>query len=358
MLQIFSMALICPGFGIGTDSAPLEALTHPTLELLRDRARPWPHLQVEPVLMGGPAAYYLRGLLTSTEIEALKVIGLDGMREKQQKQSKFQAMVSLDTLPHLNASDAVQLVNRRLSAITGLPEANMEEGYFSVYNAGHEMKALHMDNHHSLFDPVRVVSFVVYVVTDALKGGGTAFPFAGGEEQNSTLQDRMTSHSPEWWEWELERQSSLLGHRGTFQMGDDPQAGRICTDHNCPDIMARARQLCKLEASPGVGMRSVVSARAGDAVMFYGHNASGAQTAAFMHGSCGVDRGVKVVLAKFIRAGPKPWSDEREFTAALNVRRARGTPTPAPEGLSMADSQQEKDSSAGLGWVMGRPDEL
>merc|ERR1711920_247487 len=109
----------------------------------------------------------------------------------------------------------------------------------------------------------------------------------------------------------------------TFRMGEDAQDGRICTVERCPKMMERAKKFCdysvQTTASRGAVLGAVVPPTVGDAVMMYNQDAHGVQTVSAIHGSCGVQQGTKVVLAKFIRAGAKPFHDEALFTQALKA---------------------------------------
>ncbi len=96
----------------------------------------------------------------------------------------------------------------------------------------------------------------------------------------------------------------------------------------CPKIQDITKALCQASAkrAPKGRQQRVVRATSGGAVLFY-HTLSegdekGRLTARAIHGSCGVKKGVKVVLAKFVRSGAGPFkADEQEFSAALKRRR-------------------------------------
>mmetsp|Transcript_96580 Transcript_96580/g.300385 ORF Transcript_96580/g.300385 Transcript_96580/m.300385 type:complete len:374 (+) Transcript_96580:75-1196(+) len=301
-----------------------SALLQASLEEMQQRALPWSsHLTVEPALTGEPAAYVLRGLLTQQEITALIRIAQQGMSTHQEPHSSNHATVSLDKAPVLNASAAVASLNARLAALAGLPESHVEDGYFSVYTKGHEMHSMHLDNHHVVFSPARFVSFVVYLVgePDGLVGGGTVFPLAatGAPEFQGAGKQKLQR-------WD----SALRSAKASFRLGQDPQRGRVCTSATrsslapCQAVMAVAGRLCKSAASSQESVRratsasspALVQARPGDALMFYQFDAAGYETAKAIHASCPVDAGNKVVLAKFVRAGPKPFDDEAAFLEA------------------------------------------
>ena len=104
----------------------------------------------------------------------------------QEPRGKFHATVSLDKATALNATDAVQQLNKRLAALSGLPEAHLEEGYFSIYNSGYRLESLHLDNHHVLMEPRRVLSFVIYLHSED-QMAGTVFPLAQTDDGTSVL---------------------------------------------------------------------------------------------------------------------------------------------------------------------------
>merc|ERR1712232_1327191 len=142
-------------------------------------------------------------------------------------------------------------------------------------------------------------------------GGGTVFPLSGISTDFKTTLTKQILHR---WDSRL-NQTSL-----EFQMGQNPQLGRVCPDSGneaCLHVFDRAKQLCADDASGGSD--AVVPAVPGNAVLF--HNLGGvgdlAATARAMHGSCGVKAGTKVVLAKFVRTGPKPFPDEDLIKKAL-----------------------------------------
>ena len=56
-------------------------------------------------------------------------------------------------------------------------------------------------------------------------------------------------------------------------------------------------------------------------LMFFHHDARGAEAFGALHGSCPIREGTKVVLAKFLRTGPKPYFDEARFTEALRYNK-------------------------------------
>jgi len=287
------------------------------LNEIQQRAQPWSHMTVESVLNNIQPPYLLRGLLARQEVNELINVVRQGMTTNQEVQSQFHGIVSLDKVPQLNASKAVQQLNARLAVLSDLPESHVEEGYFSIYNEGHKMDHLHLDNHHALFSPLRVVSFVIYLVgeADGLTGGGTVFPLISDDVRPSQV-----------FEWE----KTLNNGRANFTMGQDPQAFRICPRDGhldlrhdpCPDALRLANKFCKTAAHKGAAhvpegrSISVVHAQPGDAVMFYSTDANGLETVRAFHASCSVTSGDKVVLAKFIRSGPKPFLDEDAFVEA------------------------------------------
>ena len=261
--------------------------------------------------IASPASFLLRDLLAADEVEALMQVLRDGWG-RHEPRSKFSATVTLDKLPALNASAAVQALNAKLATLAGLPETHLEEGYYSVYNAGFNMDAMHLDNHHSLMVPRRSVSFVVYLQGEeqGLVGGRTVFPLAELDGVDAATAAAVAAASRK------------INRTGVYSPGDKPQEGRVCARADgsrlCRAAYARSEQLCAAETAPE---RLAVRARAGDAVMFFHHDARGAEAFGALHGSCPIREGTKVVLAKFLRTGPKPYFDEARFTEALRYNK-------------------------------------
>lgn len=318
--------------------ATLQSL--PSLEEMRRRAAPWPSIVVEPALAKGPHAFLLKNLISPSEVSALIDLAQRGMKTHQEFRSKFHATVSLDKAPELNASKVIQDVNFRIAALCGVGEHSVEEGYISVYNPGYEVQSLHMDNHHTLFIPARTVSFVVYLLDSGLMGGGTVFPLIDHGSSKKGKVPKLTAHDITEWD------KTLDDGVANFRLGDDPQLARVCPSwpgsqgkpgaNKCSEVIARARDMC------AAGKKGVISPVAGNAIMFYGHDASGKETIKAIHAGCGVEKGNKVVLAKFVRAGPKPFNDENEFTVALNQR---ATARPA---VSISASDDDEEDIDGL----------
>jgi len=317
--------------------AGVEGWAPVSLETLRERARPWSdHLSIEQPFGDDAQAlplFVLRGLLTKTEVDSLVKIAQVGLQKYQEYRGKGHGMISLDKAPELNASKEVQDLNRRLAALSGLPESNVEEGYFGVYNTGFTMDSLHMDNHHLFFTPARAVSFVIYLFDSNLEGGGTVFPAAKSSKALS--------------QEDLERWTANLLHqrRENFKLGDDPQMHRVCPGYPgsmgandyCSPMMELSKKLCAKKSS-----KFVVQARTGDAAMFFNYDSLGRQSAKALHGGCSVTDGDKVALAKFVRLGPKPpINDESIFTQALEARNARRKSMPDKNVLDDLDFDDE-----------------
>ena len=125
-----------------------------------------------------------------------------------------------------------------------------------------------------------------------------------------------------------------------------PQAHRICGDNSpppCPPgVIAAAEKMCATHSRSWGGAH-----HAGRVLLFYSHEQYAARgvgaegglecaadeaagndcrgddestwrlTARAMHAGCSVTKGFKVVLGKFVRSGPKPFSDEEAFRAAM-----------------------------------------
>merc|ERR1711879_1034008 len=73
-------------------------------------------------------------------------------------------------------------------------------------------------------------------------------------------------------------------------------------DDLCRRLLTTANQRCE-EASAPFAVRPGI----GGAVMFFNLDDDGEVSVRAMHGSCGVSNGTKLMLAKFVRTGPKPW---------------------------------------------------
>ena len=170
------------------------------------------------------------------------------------------------------------------------------------------MDAMHLDNHHSLMVPRRVVSFVIYLQGEeqGLVGGRTVFPLAETADDAAVAAAVATA-------------SRRINRTGAYVRGDKPQEGRVCARADtgsalCQAAYARGEALCASASAPA---QLAVRARAGDAVMFFHHDRRGAEAFGALHGSCPVVNGTKVVLAKFLRTGPKPYHDEAQFMEAM-----------------------------------------
>ena len=90
------------------------------------------------------------------------------------------------------------------------PQENIERGYFGVYFPGHDLGALHLDNHHTKMSPQRAVSFVIYLTTND-DDGMTVFPLAkgydkkandGGNDHGGEAEEegRTMSSLRTWWQ--------------------------------------------------------------------------------------------------------------------------------------------------------------
>mmetsp|Transcript_77597 Transcript_77597/g.240427 ORF Transcript_77597/g.240427 Transcript_77597/m.240427 type:complete len:99 (-) Transcript_77597:122-418(-) len=86
-----------------------------------------------------------------------------------------------------------------------------------------------------------------------------------------------------------------------------------------------ARSVCEaaVDEEHDLG-NGLVHARAGDAIMFHQLDEAGRETPRTIHGSCPVDIGNKVVLAKFVRGGPRPFTDADAFVEARRRWHAAG----------------------------------
>ena len=124
----------------------------------------------------------------------------------------------------------------------------------------------------------------------------------------------------------------------------------------CRPAFDRVAELCE---SPHTPEAAAVRARAGDALLFLHHAWDEApelladpfseyETVRAMHASCGVQAGDKVVLAKFLRAGPKPYHDEARFLEAMDARqRQQAAPAPSPRPPGKPRSRRSTTERAG-----------
>lgn len=304
-----------------------STLELPDLNEMRRRALPWRHLTVD-LAWDEPRSFRLLGLLSASERALLVDLARVAFRDHQTPIGAFQGMVPLDKHPHLNASKILKKLDKRLSILTGLPQTNVEEGYLSLYTAGFEGGSLHLDNHHGFFDPLRVASFVIYLVgeEEGLVGGGTVFPLAPASPLDVSDAEEISHSVIAQWDASLEE--------GLFQRGVNPQGSRICpmltkvgdgalqTDP-CPITLEVSRKLCSSAASSQgqVHRQSrVIDAVGGDGVLFFHNGSNGRLSSKALHGACPVTHHHKVVLAKFVRSRPRPYdSDERAFSSALEL---------------------------------------
>eukprot|EP00656_Telonema_subtile_P005807 TRINITY_DN12653_c0_g1_i3.p1 TRINITY_DN12653_c0_g1~~TRINITY_DN12653_c0_g1_i3.p1 ORF type:complete len:196 (-),score=41.15 TRINITY_DN12653_c0_g1_i3:133-720(-) len=176
---------------------------------------------------------------------------------------------------------------------TGLPKSHVESGYLSVYEPGFEMNSLHLDNHHQGMQPKRSVSAVIYL-TDVPTSGQTVFPLVNASFAPLTHQEQQERHEiVDWW-----RQIVNSSEAHLLRPNDGPQALRGVSKGR---LFTEAQRMCRAAQVPA-------AARAGTALLFHSLTEDGHEDLRAMHGSCSVSSGSerKVVLAKFIRTGPKP----------------------------------------------------
>lgn len=306
--------------------AALDVLRAPTLRELKQRVHAVQgDTRSEVNLVStAPVSYLIRGLFSEEEQDELEDLAFLGLTTRQEVRSDFQVVCSLRKAPDLNASDIMQVINSKLATVAGLPETHIEEGHFSMYRNGYEMESLHLDNHHAVLEPQRVVSFLIYLLgeDEGVVGGGTVFPLADGVEAPGSVKRSPPLSDRQVEEWDRKLASE-------YTPGDEPQHGRVCpavfggsnlkfegADLGQP-VFDAAEHLCRGGDGHGVLFR----ARHGDVAMFY-HHVAGNETAKALHTSCGVREGNKIILAKFIRAGPKPFYDEIAFAQAQKLHRA------------------------------------
>jgi len=193
----------------------------------------------------------------------------------------------------IGASPAMQKIDERLSQVTGLPTAHVEGGYFSIYEAGFNMTGLHLDNHHSGMTPKRAASAVIYL-TDVESSGYTVFPLAKGKFTHLTSKE------------EAEREPIVNFWREAFNQSLD--AGEHIRPQEGPQALRGVNKGKLFEEAQRMCARSYVPSAAaqGSALIFFSLTSDGLEDLRAMHGSCSVRHGRKIVLAKFIRTGPKP----------------------------------------------------
>ena len=316
-----------PGASDG-HSANYSLPTETLLAQVRRRASLHKHLWVEPAWDGSPRAFLLRGLMSGNEVAQLMGIARKGVSSNIESVGMHIGMIPLNKAPELNASAILRSLDERLAVLAGQPLQHIEEGYISIYEAGYSGDSLHLDNHHALFDPLRVASFVIYISGEesGLVGGGTVFPLAPrGESDLPSLREIPEKMISTW--------DSVLDE--AYTKGKNPQGARVCPmgevsalfggTYPCPATLELAKGLCTAAAvamppreSSASSQQRVVRARAGDAVMFFHEaNDGGPLTARALHGACSVVKGTKRVLAKFVRSGPRPFYSEAAFVKAL-----------------------------------------
>eukprot|EP00927_Polykrikos_kofoidii_P079310 TRINITY_DN76099_c0_g1_i1.p1 TRINITY_DN76099_c0_g1~~TRINITY_DN76099_c0_g1_i1.p1 ORF type:complete len:353 (-),score=36.55 TRINITY_DN76099_c0_g1_i1:34-1050(-) len=299
-IVLASLASVAFGGGGGSPLAPdaeaaVAATHHPTLAELRRRVNPWPHISVD-TFAKTPLSFIVRGLLTSNEIHELRRVAIDAFESDQEIRSDTSSTVSLDKTPKWRNERALIQLNQRLAAIVGVAGDHMEDGYFTVYAEGHTTNSLHLDNHHNLFNPRRMASFVIFITGEqqGLKGGGTVFPFAEFPAQQDGI---LSGDVLNQWSTHIAKDATLRPPSG------NPAFGRVCSvgvDPNqtlCNDAMAFADKACEM------GLPHTVRPLSGDAVLFWSLDHLGAETISAMHGTCGVSEGQKLILAKFVREG-------------------------------------------------------
>lgn len=157
-------------------------------------------------------------------------------------------------------------------------------------------------------------------------GGQTVFPLSDCEEcasdedtcAASPVEDSMSFETIDEW-------SSFISEQHEYhEEGDRPQLGRICPQSPgadpvrdpCVPTMESVADLCERRDS-----RCIVRAISGNAVLFYNHAHDGSLSARSIHGSCSVQEGNKVILAKFWRPHAPPWLHEDVFRAAIKAVR-------------------------------------
>lgn len=143
--------------------------------------------------MHSPPSFLLRGFLSPAEVAGLFGLVRSGWAKHQEPRSSTHGTLTLDKVPALNASAPIQALNAKIATLVGMPEEHIEEGYFTVYVPGHELSSLHLDNHHALMWPPRVVSLIFYLNGEesGVVGGRTVFPLsaeAGATEEEVRLR--------------------------------------------------------------------------------------------------------------------------------------------------------------------------
>mmetsp|Transcript_104383 Transcript_104383/g.190641 ORF Transcript_104383/g.190641 Transcript_104383/m.190641 type:complete len:361 (-) Transcript_104383:135-1217(-) len=288
-----------------------------------------------------PVSYLIRNLLNASEVEKLTEAASTRAEFSLLRYTKWHGIIAVEKSPELNSSEVLQSLNAKLAILAGIPETHLEEGYFNFYLEGHKLLTLHLDNYHAVIHPARIVSFLVYLVgeQDGLVGGGTVFPLADGKLQSGSRKPVLPLTKKQVPNWDEVLADDL-------EPGDDPQYGRFCGNTSsftsagsnlCAPVFREAQEHC----SSGDGNGVMFRARKGDVVMFY-HHSSGALTARSLHGGCDVRAGMKVVLSKSFRLGPKPWKDAEEFPKSFSVHQKQKEKAKQAEEAKKSESKKSR----------------
>lgn len=314
----------------GADAAAGQRTTHELLALdeVRSRAAAWPNIAIEPI-SDSPRVFIVRSVLAKEEVDELVSLAQTEWSSLNEARGKKTGIVSLDRSELLNTSSVVQNLNQRLATLSGVTPEHVEEGYFTVYNPGHEQDHLHVDNHQQTMKPRRSVSFVIQLMTawggqkEMLPCGQTVFPLLG---TGSSPPGGGVVDASDLATWDDLLQTSWKD----FSLGEDAQKWRICPakgsgdfqQQACESTWERAQRLCNQ------GGPEAVKLNVGDAVMFSNMNGQDVLTAETIHGSCGVSeslQGPKIIMSKFLREGPRHlWPDSQQaFDQALAEHKKR-----------------------------------
>lgn len=258
---------------------------HPSSADVQKRAARWKHLTVEP-LMEFPAVFILRSFLKKKELRDLRHFAYSSEHEEIEGN-----MAAVDSPNSLSiASD----LDERMATLAGLPQSSVEEGHFNVYKPG-SILSVHQDNNNDEQNFLRIASYVIFIdgVGEGLVGGKTVFPLLNFS--NSSIAKKVSTSELAKWD------KALNGPPDP----DNPKVspGRHCMDSKtyrhpnlCKPLLKLAKRACATKS-----VHQGIVPKAGDAVLFYHLGQDSRLTNLALHGSCPVQSGVKITLAKFLR---------------------------------------------------------
>ena len=146
--------VLLAGLVHGVGSTPSAA------ELQSRVTQQWPEMRVTQL---SAAIFRVQGILSTSDISELThLVGQGLQRPEGTKLSENHHIVSLaDPRSNLGSAEGgegaagrvLAKVNRKIAALTGYPEENIERGYFGVYFPGHNLGALHMGRYDACMPP-------------------------------------------------------------------------------------------------------------------------------------------------------------------------------------------------------------